>query len=370
MKFTINAKTFATALQNQLRVIGGKSTVAILDTFKIRAWKGYQGSDFIQITASDPETTSILTLDVASLEETGELCIDAKKITDIVRKLGDKQMTFEAKDTEAKITCGKGVYTLPIHSVDEYPKKEIPTEGFFTLPTATMLEGFNATKSAVSTDIIRPQLCGVHMNIMEDNKGIDFVGTDTHQLVVCHVEAEGVEPRQLIIPAKTVMLAMGTFAKYPEIQIAQTDNSIVFKSEDATIMSVLVKGKYPNYNRVFPQTLPYSVKVNRKELLDVINRVSGFASNATNMLVLEDSGMMELKVSAKDFDSAQTAEDYVMSDGSMGDVRIGFNATYLTSVLGTFDGDEITLHFVDPSRPMLIHENNIKAIIMPIQVVE
>lgn len=364
MKFTINARKFASALGQQLRVINAKNTMAILDNFKLHN----EGDRTLVITASDQETTSRLAIEIESPEEGGELCINAAKLTDIVRKLGERPMTFETSATEAKITCGKGIYTLPILNAEEYPKREVPSEGYFTLPTAMLIEGLNATRGALSVDTIRPTICGVYMNVLEGG-GVDFVGTDTHQLVVCHLESDGLQPQGVIIPAKTVNLVLNAFAKYPEIEVAVSERNIVFRTQDATLMSVLIVGSYPNYNRVLPTNTPYKVKVNRKELLDVINRVSGFASS-TSLLVLEDSGMMELKVSAKDYDHSQTAEDYVMADGSMGGIRIGLSAEYLTKILGIFSEDEITLQFTDPARPMLVEEGNTKAMLMPIQVIE
>lgn len=365
MKFTINAKTFANALTQQLRVINAKNTLIILDNFKIEA----VGTGHLIITASDQEITSHVTIE-AEVQETGTLCLNARELTDIVRKLGDKSITFSTEGNLATITCGKGIYTLPVISADEYPKRELPKEGFFTLPTTVIIEGFSATKGALSSDTIRPTLTGVHMNILPENKGIDFVGTDTHQLVVCHSDSNGISPFGIIIPAKTVNLVLNMFAKYPELQICVTERTITFRTEDEILMSGLILGAYPNYNRVMPQTSPYKIKVNKKELLDVINRVSGFASNSTNLLVLEDSGMMELKVSGKDWDFQRSAEDYIMAEGTMNGIKIGMSSEYLTRVLNIFSGDDITLQVADAARPLLIEEGGLKAIIMPIQITD
>lgn len=367
MKFTINAKTFANALTQQLRVINAKNSLAILDNFKLTL------EDNLEITASDPETTSTLTLLPTSIEVPGTLCINAAKLTDTIRKFGDKEITFERHEDEnvATITCGKGVYQLSVTDTNEYPSREIPNAGFFTLPTETLMQGLTVTRNAISTDSIRPTICGVYINALplEEGGGIDFVATDTHQLIVCHVEAS-VDSQSVIIPAKTANLALNAFAKYPEVQVAITNRNIIFRTEDTTLMSVIIQGSFPNYKRVLPKESPYMVKVNRKELLDVINRVSGFASNATNLLVLEYGGMMELKVSAKDYDYSQSAEDYVMADGNVNGISIGMSAEYLTRVLGIFNEDEVTLQLTDPSRPMIIEEGGVKALLMPIQVVQ
>lgn len=368
MKFTINAKTFASALTQQLRVINAKNTITILDNFKLSL-----GVGGLVITASDLEITSTLTIEPTSIEVAGELCINASQLTDIVRKLGDKEMTFECQEGEntATITCGKGIYQLSVIKADEYPKRETPVDSLFRLPTEALIQGLTATRNAISTDTIRPTLCGVYMNILpkEEGGGIDFVATDTHQLVVCHVDAD-IEPQSVIIPAKTANIALNAFAKYPHVDIAITDRNIVFCTPETTLISVCIQGSYPNYRRVLPTTAPFSVKVNRNEMLKAISRVSGFANSATNLLILEDSGMMELKISAHDYENARNAEDSVMADGSMDRIKIGMSADYLTRVLNVFNEDEITLRVTDASRPIMINEGNVKAIVMPIQITE
>ena len=365
MKFTINARTFASALAQQLRVINAKNALAILDNFKLELFE-----DRLLITASDPEITSVIAIEPKTIDIQGSLCINASKLTDIVRKFGDKDMTFERHENanSSTITCGKGVYTLPALEVDEYPMRNIPEDGYFTLPTSSLMEGINITKGAASTDSLRPMLCGVFMNV--DANGIDFVASDTHQLIVCKTEGGMEEPKSVIIPIKTANLVLNLFAKYQDVRICITNNNVTFKTDTALLSSTLQKGNYPNYNRVIPTESPVNVKVNRKELLDVINRVSGFASTSTNLIVLEEGGMMEMKVSAKDYDSAQTAEDYIMSDGTMGNIRIGLSSGYLSQVLNVFNEDEITLRFIDASRPLKIQENNVTAILMPIQIIE
>lgn len=370
MKFTINAKTFASALTQQLRVINAKNAIMILDNFKIEALNGY-----LIITASDQEITSHITIE-AEVQDSGILCVNARELTDIVRKLGDKQIDVEADEVTNRfeITCGKGVYKLSCLPAVEYPQRALPQDGYFTMPTETLINGFNATRNAVSSDTLRPVMTGVFMNILnaEAGGGIDFVASDTHQLVKYNTQEtpQGLEPRGVIIPSKTVNLFLTTFAKYPNVRIALTDRNITFQSESAVLSSALIMGAYPNYNRVIPKTSPYSIKVNRKELLDVIDRVSGFASKATNLLKLEDTGMMELKVASCDFDFNRGAEDYVMSDGNFERKIIGVSSEYFTRVLNIFSEDEITLLLTDPARPLVISEGGVTALITPIQVIE
>lgn len=367
MKFQINSRILANALGNQLRVINAKNALSILDNFKLDVIE----PNGLVITASDQEITSIVGIDVESDAIPGSCCIDARKFTDLIRKFGDKPMMFETHDSQsiATITCGKGKYELLIYSNAEYPQRQIEDDGYFTLPTAQLIEGLNVTKGMVSGESIRPILTGVLMDIFENE--VNFVGTDTHKLVVSkHEVSLGLEPKGIILPIKVVGLILTHFAKFNEVQVCVNDKGIALKADGVMITSTLIKGTYPNYNRVIPQDGGYQVKVNRKELMDAIGRVSGFASNASNLLVLEDGGMMEMKVSARDLDFGQSGEDYIMTDGFPQGFKIGLNSEYFMQVLGILSEDEVTLQMTEPSRPVKIVEDGITAIQMPMQVVE
>lgn len=367
MKFKINSKQLATTLQQQLRVINAKNALAILDNFKLEIWE----QDKLSITASDNEITSRVTIDVTS-EVGGEICINASKFTDIIRKFGDKEMTFEYHEgtNQATITCGKGKYTLPVIDTNEYPKREMPDNEFFTISTQNIINGFESTRTACSTDTLRPMLTGVHMNIKDES--VDFVATDTHRLVRCTIEGKFTSPIAVTIPSKTVSLVLMLFARQSEIEMCITDRSIMFKTEDIALISNLIKGNFPNYERVIPQDYKFNVRVNRKEILDVINRVSGFASSSTNLLVLAQEGMMEMKISATDFDNATSGEDYIMADGWLSNegFKIGMMSGILTQSLAILSGDEVQMQFVDATRPLKIVENNITEVVMPMSITQ
>lgn len=372
MKFQINSRTLANVLGNQLRVVNAKNALAILDNFKLEGWiNPSDGVAQLKVVASDAEITSEVNIALENSQnedfESGTCCIDARKITDLVRKFNDMQLSFETQGNEAKITCGKGKYSLPIVSSNEYPIRPIEEEGFFTIPTTTLIEGLNVTKGAVSTESIRPILCGILINIKED--GIDFVATDTHKLVISNFEGQH-EPKSVTIPSKTAGLLLSHFAKYNDVEVNIGANNITFKADGTLLTSSFPKGAFPNYNRVIPQDATYKAKINRKELLDAINRVSGFASNSSGLIVLEDGGMMEVKISARDLDFGQCGEEYVMCEGFPQGFKIGLNAEYFTQVLGIFTQDEVTLQLSDPSRPVKIQEEGVMAIQMPMQVIE
>lgn len=367
MKFQTNSRTLANVLGNQLRVVNAKNALSILDNFKLEIVE----PNGLAVTASDQEITAIVGIDVESDANPGSCCIDARKFTDLIRKFGDKPMMFETHDSHsiATITCGKGKYELPIVSSKEYPQRPIEEEGYFTLPTTQLLEGLNVTKGMVSSESIRPIMTGVLMDIHEND--IVFCASDTHKLVTCKQEVNaGIEPKGIILPSKTVGLILSHFAKFNEVQVCVTDKGITINADGVMITSNLIKGTYPNYNRVIPQDGGHQVKVNRKELMDAIGRVSGFASNASNLLILEDGGMMEMKVSAKDLDFGQSGEDYIMTDGFPQGFKIGLNSEFFIQVLGILNEDEVVLQMTDPSRPVKIVEGGVTAIQMPMQVID
>lgn len=84
--FTINAKTFAAALSQALRVIPNKATILILENFKLTLNAYPDGSHTLNITASNIESRVSIALVPDSADGSGEICINARKLTDTIKK--------------------------------------------------------------------------------------------------------------------------------------------------------------------------------------------------------------------------------------------------------------------------------------------
>ena len=64
--------------------------------------------------------------------------------------------------------------------------------------------------------------------------------------------------------------------------------SVMFEAGDYLLECRFINGKYPNYNAVIPQNNPYEITVDKNALLNVVKRVSIFAT---------DGGLIQMNIS-------------------------------------------------------------------------
>lgn len=356
-KFTIQAKPFADALSSLMRVVPSKSPLSILENFKIDV----SDVEGIKITASDIDHTASISIEPTTVEGNGSVCINARKLTDLIRKLdGEVSVTVGNKgDVSIKTVSGK--YALQGLDAKEYPSNNTDVEAqAIMFPTEDLLKGISSVAYSVGNDEIFPQMRGIRMDIKpEAGATVDwgrivFVATDTRKLAKSEVKYNGRElpEKGVTISAKTANLVQTMLGKESEIMVAFTDSKVMFRNENVVIEGVLIKGNYPDYNRVIPKENPIKATVDRLALSKAISRVSQFAESS-NLIALQFGEMMGLTIEAKDMAMATSAREVVPCE-CYTKIIIGFNAEYLLSVLSNLDGEQVEIAMSDASRPAVI----------------
>lgn len=119
MKFTCNTKELSEACSNVMRAVSTKVTIPTIEGILMEC-----GSDTLSLTGYDFEFGINTTLQ-ASVVEPGAIVINAKVISDIIRKLPDGKVTFEISGTSVSIISGAAQYNISGIDADDYP--ELPS---------------------------------------------------------------------------------------------------------------------------------------------------------------------------------------------------------------------------------------------------
>ncbi len=178
------------------------------------------------------------------------------------------------------------------------------------------------------------------------------------------------------MPSKPASILKGILDKDVEtVKITIGAKGARFEFGAYTLTCRFVKGNYPNYNRVIPDTNPFTVQVDREAFLNAMRRVAIFASKASN-LVKFDLAAGSMKLSAQDLDYGTSAEERVMCEYEGNPMTIGFNASFTVEILSNLGGETVVMRLSDPARPGVFEpleqepNQNIVTIQMPLQVIE
>ena len=205
----------------------------------------------------------------------------------------------------------------------------------------------------MSTDEMRPLMCGIYFDITPD--GLTFVGSDGHKMVrVKTLAAKGDKQCSFILPKKPTSLLKNILAKESEdVKVEFGDKNACFILSDYKMFCRLIEGKFPNYNSVIPTNNQFKATIDRVALLNTLRRISIFSNQATNLVKMEFKAN-EMILSASDLDFYVSAQEKIACSYDGEPMNIGFKSSFFVEMLSNLTSDEVIVELSDPSRAGLI----------------
>lgn len=351
MKFNVPGKDFAAKLQAVGKVVNAKNTLSIYDNFLL-SLKG----DRLFITGSDQENFLTASLEVFDADEDFSIAVNVKSVLEMTKEITSQPLTFEVnpQTLAVKLSFPSGQFDFPAIDGAEYPKRREDDleKTSFSLSADTVKRGIENTIFAVSTDVIRPIMTGILWDLKPDASV--FVSSDTHKLVR-YINKNNPSGKEVsfILPQKPAGIIRGLISDQMEsVEVVVDEKSAVFTLGDYVLACRLIKGQYPNYNRVIPENNPFRLTVDRDSLLAATRRMSIFASQASGLVRFKISDSV-IGLSAQDQDYFTSAEESVPCNYQGSPMTIGFKADYMREVLSNLKGETVMIELSDPARPGL-----------------
>jgi DNA polymerase-3 subunit beta len=373
MKFILSSLSLLKSLQALGGVIGSNNTLPILDDFLFSLTDGK-----LTITASDLETTMMITMEPDMQEGNGEVTIPARLLLDIMKTFPDIPVTIDVNNETlmVELKAGEGNYKLSGHKSDEFPQIPVlddPTE--MDMPAEVLANGFEKTIFATGIDELRPAMSGVLIELSDDY--MTMVATDAHKLVrYRRMDIKSEQQASFILPKKPINQLKNILSGKLEAKVKLSFNqkNASFSFENIKLVCRLIEGKYPNYEAVIPATNPNKLSIDRLSLLNSIRRVAIFSNKATHQVRFKITGQ-ELMLSAEDLDYYNEARERLSCSFEGDDMEIGFNSRFFQEMLNNMDTDTIQLEMSAPNRAGIMvpiaNENtdeDILMLIMPVML--
>ena len=357
MKFFVNAKTISNALAIVGRAISGKPTQPILGSVKI------QISDAQAVlTGFDLSTAIIQSIPVDNLDGDTTVCIPYLLLSTIVAKL-DGDLTISQIDNQVVIKSDTGEYTMSLLDSNDYPT--LPTvEGEpIKLSGATLREAIATVGSCASDDQSKQVLTGINLQTVDG--WLYFNATDGH--VLSRFWADGCQDNlSVTIPSH----ALQNVAKHTseDVDLVIGDGQVEFESGDLKIIARILDGAYPKVSQLIPKQFLRTAMVDSAQLKAAIGRVSAFADQKNNFVILNFAND-KLKVSSQSMDVGQGIETLKCELDGDG-IEFAANIKYLSSGINALSAKVLKFSINESYQPVIITagENSL-FLIMPVQVV-
>ena len=314
----------------------------------------------VELQGNDFELGIRLTID-GDIKEPGTLVVGSRYFQELIRKLpGDTIELYKPEDGNSlTITSGSSEFNLvTLHPDDFSLVEQIHDQDHVNIDSFAMKELIDLTNYAAATDEDRPVFTGALLEIKENE--VTMVATDTHRMAVkkITIDEPATTPMRAIIPTKTLaevsrLLPTDNPAM---INIIWNRTQIVFNFESIYIISRLIEGTYPEYEKVIPAQFDSSAVVDRKEFAGAVDRVSLLAKDMSYNVIRYDWSEEQVTLSSQNAEIGMAKEEIpVEFKGTP--FTISFNGRYISDILRHSTGDNIHM-YLKQNGPVVIRQDN------------
>ncbi|MBX0355385.1 DNA polymerase III subunit beta [Bacillus toyonensis] len=358
MEFIVNHKHITQALSEVSKAISTKVLIPILSGIKITA-----DQSGITLIASNSNVfikkfipNSIEDEQIATILQAGTIVVPAKYFIEIIKKM-PSDIVIKSKN-EQIITIQSEEITLNLNGLpaNEFPNVPlIEDHAEIQVETEQLIEVFKQTVFAVAKNESRPVLTGVHIEL--DHNKLVCAATDSHRLAIRETLISSDAKANCIVPSATISELLKLMNSNTEfVYIYLSDSHVIFTFGTTTLYSRLIEGKYPNISNLIPNEFQTVINVERKKILQGVDRSSLLASEwANNNVNLEIINESTIKISSNASQIGKIAETQQV-DAIQGEkqLNISFDGRFMVDALRAITEEMVTLSFGGSMRPILI----------------
>ncbi|MFK0376956.1 DNA polymerase III subunit beta [Pandoraea sp. NPDC090278] len=364
-------KTQRDNLLRPLQIVSGiverRHTLPILANLLIRK----HGQD-ISFLSTDLELQITTTADCGAGADDVATTVAARKLLDILRNMPDAEVALSLSDKRLTVAAGKSRFQLQTLAAEDFPTVAEANDyaASFALPQRAFRQLLGMVHFAMAQQDIRYYLNG--MLLVVEGEKIEAVATDGHRLAYCNttIAGEKFARQEVIIPRKTILELQRLLEDIDDpVQIDVAPSQVKFRFANVELVSKLVEGKFPDFNRVIPKGYSKGFVISREELHRSLQRAAIVTSDkfkGVRFLVSEN----QLKISANNTENEEAQEE-IEIDYTGESVDIGFNVTYLLDVLSNLKVEQVKVSLGDANSSALItlpDNDEFKYVVMPMRI--
>ena len=363
MKISASKSELIKSINIVLRAVPSKTTMNILNCILIDA-----SVDEIRLTANDMEL-GIETIVQGTILQRGIICLDAKLLSEIVRKLPDAEVVIETDDNyQTLITSENSVFHIVGKDPSEFPHLPlIEKEDPVVLSQFQLREIIRQTIFSIALNDSNRILTGEYLEIRENE--LRIVGLDGHRIAIRQLTLDkSYHEHKVIIPGKTLseLMKILTGEQDDLVSLYFTRNEILFEIDGTIVISRLIEGNYFRIDQMLSNDYETTVVLKKTDFMNSVDRAMLFTSESEKRpLVLSvESNSINMKINSQLGSMSDTLE--IEKEGK--DLKIGFNPKFILDALRVIDDEKITVYFLNAKAPCFIKDEEQSYIYMVLPV--
>lgn len=345
------------------RAVASRAQLPVLSHILIEAKSGG-----LTLSATDLEIGIKVGVSAKVVEE-GTVAVPAKMFMEFLGSLNPGKVEIHLEKETLVLTAPGYRGKFQTIDSDDFPKiveVDSKTE-ICKIESKELLIAVDRVAFASAKDTLRPVLTGVLWEFK--GKKVRLVSTDGFRLAVEDLATE-TKPDQanLLVPSRAVMEVVRLAGDEPiRVGHLPATNQIYFVVGESLVVSQLLSGNFPDYQKILPKEFTTEISINKDELLQAMKATHIFARDNSNMVKwqIEDSKLILLSSSPERGECR--VEVPISLEGE--DLEIIFNGRYVLDYLSIVSGDNLWVGMETKLSPGMFRDKsreNGQYVVMPI----
>ena len=369
MKLICTQENLNKAISIVGKIINKNTTLPILNNVLLKTEKGR-----LKLTSTNLE----LGVDYwvgGKIEEEGEITIPTKLFANFISSIPNGNVEMKLKGDVLRIKCGR--YKTNIKGVDakEYPlTPKIEMKPIFKARSFEFKQALLQVIPSISSSESRVEITGVFMNLSKLNKNrLILAATDSYRLAekTLDLEKDGADKetidllkdiKSVIVPKDTVQEIVRDLGDEDEmVEVTISESQILFSFGNASVISRLIEGKYPDYQQVIPSKFESEVKIRIDETANAIKVASLFTDASSNSIELKLLPKLKaLEIGAETGEIGSNSAK-VPAEISGSELNVIYNYKYLLDGFNSISGDQAVLKVNGEGMPTVLTSDTDKS---------
>jgi len=338
MEFTIKQNVLKEELGYIQGVVERKSTIPVLSNILIESL----GENEIRILGTDLDVTIRCDAE-AEIKQPGAMCIQARKLFDIVRTLDGGDIHFKKIENDwVQMKAGRASFRLAGVNRETYPEIPIFKSAPLKLSSEVFSYFIHNTAFAITNEQSRFTLSGAKFMIADGKARM--VTTDGHRLAFIEkaIDSVGDEKIDTLIPKKALLeLVKISRDSDGEVHFGEDQNHIYFQTGGRLLITRKLSGNFPNYEMVMPKDNDKTVVFDLLEMKNAVRRVALMADER-NRSIRMTIRPGEVEINAQSSEEGEGQEFVPAEYSSEEEINLGFNWQYIQEFLNNVGALETT----------------------------
>lgn len=362
MKIQVTQENLNKALTSVSRIANSRNTLPILANVLIKT------VDNRVCVAATNLNIAISHYIGSKVKNKGGITVPARLTQEFISSIPPGVIDVNLEENKLHIKTDQYNSTINGAPADDFPvMPKIENGTTWNINGKTLKNALGQVVSAASNDEARPVLTGIYFFTSEGS--LYLAATDSYRLAEKKV-AKLKKDVKLLVPVSSAQELLRLIGDYTEdIEVKHDDQQVLFRMGDIELVTRLIEGEYPDYQKLIPAKFATSAKLDKSDFISITKVSSLFAkesAGSVTMEVNEDEKQIGIRSIASQLgENTATAKAEAKGSGS-----ITLNSRYILDALNVIEGNSTSVSFNGKLEPCVIKSDedpDYTHVIMPLK---